>query len=209
MNALRVAERLDPAEFDLSIACFRGDGRLRPRFDAAGVPVDEFPVRSLYRASMVTQGMHFMRFLQRERVDVVHAHDRYANIFAVPWARLAGTRAVIASKRWGSIGRAHGIGIGLPSASLIGCSQTAPGWAIRWCLKVCPLHAWSSYRISSTMRRSLSPRTIGCGKCAARSTCRRERSSWVSSPISAPSRTIGSCWTRCRGFGLDSRTRFS
>lgn len=110
MNALRIAERLDPADFDLSIACFRGDGRLRPRFDAAGVTVHEFPVRSLYGASMLTQGVRFMRFLQRERVDVVHAHDRYANIFAVPWARLAGIHAVIASKRWGSISRAHGIG---------------------------------------------------------------------------------------------------
>ncbi|MEO8333653.1 MAG: glycosyltransferase [bacterium] len=110
MNALRVAERLDRAEFDLSVACFRGDGRLRPRFDAAGVRVDEFPLRSLYRASAVKQGLRFLQFLRRERVDVVHAHDRYANIFAVPWARLAGTPAVIASKRWGSIGRAHGIG---------------------------------------------------------------------------------------------------
>ena len=110
MNAVRVAERLDPAHFDLSVACFRADGRLRPRFDAAGVRVDEFPVRSLYRASMVTQGLRFMRYLRQERVDVVHAHDRYANIFAIPWARLAGTRALIASKRWGSISRAHGFG---------------------------------------------------------------------------------------------------
>jgi glycosyltransferase involved in cell wall biosynthesis len=110
MNAVRVAERLDPALFKLSVACFRGDGLLRHRFDAAGIDVQVFPVRSLYGRGMLDEGLRFARFLRRERVDVVHAHDRYANIFAVPWARLAGTPAIIASKRWGSIGRAHGIG---------------------------------------------------------------------------------------------------
>ena len=110
MNAVRIAEHLDPAQFNLSVACFRDDGALRSRFAAAGVQIDVFPVRSLYGASMMTQGIRFMRFLHRENVDVVHAHDRYANVFAAPWARLAGTRAVIASKRWGSIGRAHSIG---------------------------------------------------------------------------------------------------
>ena len=110
MNAVRVAERLDPAQFDLSVACFRGDGPLRGRFDAAGVRIDVFPVRSLYGVSMLREGLRFMRFLQRERVDVVHSHDRYANVFAAPWARMAGTPAIIASKRWGSISRVHGAG---------------------------------------------------------------------------------------------------
>lgn len=110
MNAVRIAERLDRSMFKLSVACFRGDGALRPRFEAAGVQIDVFPVRSLYGSSMIAQGWRFMRFLHRDRVDVVHAHDRYANVFAGAWARLAGTRAVITSKRWGSISTAHGVG---------------------------------------------------------------------------------------------------
>lgn len=110
MNAVRVAERLDPARFTVSVACFNGTGQLRPRFDAAGIRVDVFPLRSLYGGSMLTEGRRFMTFLRAQRVDVVHAHDRYANMFAVAWARLAGTRAVIASKRWGNISRGHGMG---------------------------------------------------------------------------------------------------
>ena len=109
LNALHVAERLDPMRFTVSVACFRDDGLLRPHFDAAGIPIDVFPLRSLYGPGMLREGLRFMRFLHRERVDVVHAHDRYANVFAVPWARLAATRAVIASKRWGSISTVHAV----------------------------------------------------------------------------------------------------
>ncbi|MEP6729239.1 MAG: glycosyltransferase [bacterium] len=110
MNAVRVAEHLDPSRFHVSVACFSGDGPLRQRFSDAEVPIDVFPVTSLYGSRMISEGLRFMRFLRRERVDIVHAHDRYANVFAVPWARLARTKAVIASKRWGSASRLHSLG---------------------------------------------------------------------------------------------------
>jgi glycosyltransferase involved in cell wall biosynthesis len=45
------------------------------------------------------QGARFARELRRRGIDVVHTHDRYSNIFAVPWARSAGVPA-IASRRW-------------------------------------------------------------------------------------------------------------
>ncbi len=110
MNAVRVAERLDRSRFRLSVACFSDAMALRTRFIEAGVPIDVFPIGKLYGTTMLQSGRAFMRFLRRERVDVVHAHDRYANMFAVPWARLAGVPRVIASKRWGTTSRAHGIG---------------------------------------------------------------------------------------------------
>ena len=110
MNAVRVAERLDRARFRLSVACFSDAMALRERFLDAGIPIDVFPIGKLYGTTMLRSGVDFVRFLRRERVDVVHAHDRYANMFAVPWARLAGVPRVIASKRWGSTSRAHGIG---------------------------------------------------------------------------------------------------
>lgn len=110
MNAVRVAERLDPVQYRVSVGCFRGDGALRPRFDAAGIPVYVFKLRSLFDTSMLRAGRQFVRHLRDEQVDVVHAHDRYANMFAIPWARLAGTPALVASKRWGNISHGHGAG---------------------------------------------------------------------------------------------------
>ena len=106
LNAVRLAERLDPAQFEISVACF-GDGPLRARLDAAGIAIHRYPLRSLYGIGMVRQGLRFARFLKDEQVDVVHAHDRYSNLFCMVWGRFAGTRALIASKRWGSMRITH------------------------------------------------------------------------------------------------------
>src|SRR4029079_1862077 len=54
----------------------------------------------LHGPDMITAGLRLSRFLREERVDVVHAHDMYSNIFGAPWARLASVPAFIASRRW-------------------------------------------------------------------------------------------------------------
>jgi glycosyltransferase involved in cell wall biosynthesis len=101
LNAVRLAESLDPAKFAISMACF-GDGPLRARLEAAGIPIHIYRLRSLYGIGMVRQGRRFARFLKDEQVDVVHSHDRYSNLFCMMWGRYAGTRGLIASKRWGT-----------------------------------------------------------------------------------------------------------
>jgi glycosyltransferase involved in cell wall biosynthesis len=101
LNAVRLAETLDPAQFRISMACF-GDGPLRGRLEAAGIPIHIYRLRSLYGIGMVKQGLRFARFLRDEQVDVVHSHDRYANLFCMMWGRYAGVRGLIASKRWGT-----------------------------------------------------------------------------------------------------------
>ena len=99
LNAVRVAERLDRDRFDLRVVCLRSDGPLASRYAAAGIPVEPFPIRSLYGRSAIRQGARLMRFLRGHRIAILHAHDIYSNAFAVPWARIAGVRT-IASRRW-------------------------------------------------------------------------------------------------------------
>jgi glycosyltransferase involved in cell wall biosynthesis len=99
LNAVRVAERLDRARFDLRVVCMRPDGPLAARYAAAGIPVAAFPIRSLYGASAVRQGLRLARFVRSNRIAILHAHDIYSNAFAVPWGRLAGAKT-IASRRW-------------------------------------------------------------------------------------------------------------
>jgi glycosyltransferase involved in cell wall biosynthesis len=70
------------------------------RYEKAGIPVHVFPLRSLYGPSAIREGLRFARFLVRERVDIVHSHDIYNNLFATVWARAARVPAVIASRRW-------------------------------------------------------------------------------------------------------------
>jgi len=100
LNAVRTAERLNPERFDLRVLCIGDEGPLSERYRRRGIPVVMIPLRSFYGTTMFSAGWNFMRYLRRERVDVVHAHDVYSNIFAVMWARLGRTPVVIASRRW-------------------------------------------------------------------------------------------------------------
>ena len=106
---MRVLERLDRSRYNPVVASFAG-GELSGRLDAAGRVPFRFPIGSFFGRRMITEGLRFARFLRERQVDIVHSHDRYANPFAVPWARYAHVRGVIASKRWGSARRHHAIG---------------------------------------------------------------------------------------------------
>jgi glycosyltransferase involved in cell wall biosynthesis len=90
---------LDRERFDLGVACLRRTGDFLPEIEGYGIPVREYPVRRLYDPRSLVRRARLALDLRRERVDLVHCHGFYANMFAVPAARLAGTRAVIASVR--------------------------------------------------------------------------------------------------------------
>jgi L-malate glycosyltransferase len=100
LNAVRTAERLDRRRFDLRVVSLQTEGPLMERYAALGVPVHTFPIPSLYAPATLRQGLRLARFLRSLQVDVFHAHDMYSNMFSAPWARLAGVRGVIASRRW-------------------------------------------------------------------------------------------------------------
>lgn len=100
LNAVRTAERLDRERFDLSVVCLGEHGPLTERYLAMGIVVRSMPIRSFYGPSMVRSGLRFARLLRRERIEIVHAHDVYSNIFAGVWARTAGVPVLITSRRW-------------------------------------------------------------------------------------------------------------
>jgi L-malate glycosyltransferase len=99
LNAVRTVERLDRGRFEVVVASLSPTGPLLERYAAAGVDVRPFPIGSLYAAATARRGFELARWLRTQQVDVLHAHDVYSNLFAVPWARLAGV-AAIASRRW-------------------------------------------------------------------------------------------------------------
>jgi glycosyltransferase involved in cell wall biosynthesis len=100
LNALRTAERLDASRFDISVVCLQEGGPLLERYENRGIPVLTLPLRRLHGLTALRQGVRFARHLVRHRIDIVHSHDVYNNIFATAWARLARTPVVIASRRW-------------------------------------------------------------------------------------------------------------
>ena len=99
LNAVRTVEALDRRSFEVTVFHLRETGPLRARYEALGLQLVHLPIGPLYSPRTAAQGVRFLRLLRREGIEVAHTHDLYTNIFAAPWARLAGCR-VIASRRW-------------------------------------------------------------------------------------------------------------
>lgn len=91
---------LDAERFDLHLACMRNFGELmreverEPRIHR---PV--FDIGRLYSLRTIREAGRLARYIRRNSIQIVHAYGLYPNIFAVPVARLAGARVVIASIR--------------------------------------------------------------------------------------------------------------
>jgi glycosyltransferase involved in cell wall biosynthesis len=100
LNAVRTAEGLDHDRFDVTVASLAENGPLLERYASAGIPVERFPITSLCDRTALREGMRLYRFFLAKRIEIVHCHDMYSNVFVAPWARLARVPLVIASRRW-------------------------------------------------------------------------------------------------------------
>jgi L-malate glycosyltransferase len=100
-QALSITRMLrEEGTFDASIAVLNGDGVLRREAEAiVGGTIEQFPLTSFYTAGFVRQVRRFARHLRSERIDAIHTHDFYTNVFGLAAAALAGVPVRIASKR--------------------------------------------------------------------------------------------------------------
>jgi len=99
-QVLNISAGLDPDCFDLHLACLRNLGDLRKHLDqVARIPRPVFDIGRLYSIRTMVEANHLARYIRKNAIQIVHAYGLYPNIFAVPVARLAGARVVIASIR--------------------------------------------------------------------------------------------------------------
>ena len=98
-QCVEMARLLAGDGFAVTVACLRKKGPLLARLRESGIPVVEFSVQSLQRPHAFYQMARFAAFLRRNSFQVVHANDLYANLFAVPVARLMKVPVVISSQR--------------------------------------------------------------------------------------------------------------
>lgn len=61
--------------------------------------IAEFKLTSFYDANFLKQLKLCAGFLKENKIDVVHTHDFYTNVFGIAAARIAGVKLKIASKR--------------------------------------------------------------------------------------------------------------
>lgn len=91
---------LESSHYEVFVACMNPRGQLRKEFEQMGVEeIPAFPIRRFYDHTMAIQLVHFARFLRRHKIDVIHTHDFYTNVFGMAGAWLAGVPVRIASRR--------------------------------------------------------------------------------------------------------------
>lgn len=95
---VEIVTRLDREKYNVTVACLRRDGVFYEQICDSGLPVVEFPQRgSVLRTA--ESAWEWMRFLRREKIDLVHTFDFYTNVFGAPLARLARVPVVLSSRR--------------------------------------------------------------------------------------------------------------
>ena len=97
-QVLNIRQGLDASRFDVHLGCFGFfDEQLAE--DLSGTPIEVYKVRNLYGFVTIKECLRFASYLKHNRIDIVHAYNFYANVFAVPAARLARVPVVLASIR--------------------------------------------------------------------------------------------------------------
>ena len=99
-QAVELALRLDPARYAVTLGCLQMRGPLLAKLEGSTVSVMEWNARGGVNSPRgLYQILRLARFLRLEGFDVVHAHDLWSNLLAIPAARLAGTPVSISSRR--------------------------------------------------------------------------------------------------------------
>ncbi|HEX3280240.1 MAG TPA: glycosyltransferase, partial [Pyrinomonadaceae bacterium] len=100
-QALQLTRLLhDSGRYQVSLAALKTDGVLRSQ--VADLKLGEilcYPLTSFYDANALRQLRRFARDLRRLKIDVLHTHDFYTNIFGMAAGRLAGVSVLLASRR--------------------------------------------------------------------------------------------------------------
>ena len=89
---------LDRTRFDPRLGCLRLGGELLDTL-ADDLPRTEYPISSLFDPRSLVQRLRLARDLRAQRIDVLHCHGFYANVFAIPAAWLARVPVILASVR--------------------------------------------------------------------------------------------------------------
>ena len=90
----------EDATHEIYVATLNKDGVLLADLDGLGLPeISEFKLTSFYNANFAMQVRKCAVYLRENKIDIVHTHDFYTNVFGMAAATLAGIPARIASKR--------------------------------------------------------------------------------------------------------------
>jgi glycosyltransferase involved in cell wall biosynthesis len=100
-QALQLTRLLhESGRFEIRLACLNPNGSLRNQIadlDLGEIP--SFPLNSFYDANAIKQLRWFVRWLKDRRIDILHTHDFYTNVFGMFGGSLARLPVRVASMR--------------------------------------------------------------------------------------------------------------
>ena len=87
-------------KYRIFLAALSGEGPLRAEVERLGYrDIPTFPLQNFYNVNALKQQTRLVSYLREKKIDVVHAHDFYTNIFGMAAATVAGVPGRIASRR--------------------------------------------------------------------------------------------------------------
>ncbi len=100
-QAVQLARLLrEDGTFNVQLATLENAGVLREEVEKMGfTKIPEFKLTSFYNANFVKQLLKCANFLRAEKIEIIHTHDFYTNIFGMLAAQIIKVPLAIASKR--------------------------------------------------------------------------------------------------------------
>jgi glycosyltransferase involved in cell wall biosynthesis len=100
-QALQLTRLLyDTGRYNVHLACLSSEGSLRGTIDDLDLgEIPSFPLTSFYDRNAVRQLRRLIRWLKSARIDILHTHDFYTNVFGMSAGVLARLPVRIASMR--------------------------------------------------------------------------------------------------------------
>ena len=90
----------ESGKYRIFLASLSSEGPLRAAVERLGFhDIPSFPLQNFYNANAMKQLAKLASLMRNNKIDLVHAHDFYTNIFGMAAAKPAGVRARIASRR--------------------------------------------------------------------------------------------------------------
>lgn len=98
-QVVNLVRHLDRSRFEPRFACLKRWGELLDDIEQQQIPIAEYRINSLYTPDTFRRLLRFAWELKRSKIQIVHSYNFYANVFALPAAKLAGVPVIIASIR--------------------------------------------------------------------------------------------------------------
>jgi L-malate glycosyltransferase len=90
---------LHAAGLDIHAGVIKKKGPFIKEIESLGIPLDEYPTHSLHSIQTVRQQRLLAQHIRSRNIEIVHAYGFYANVFAIPAAKLARRPVTLAAVR--------------------------------------------------------------------------------------------------------------